>query len=74
MSSQDKPEFVVFVSSSNCKFSNNFLNKIKAKPELGKKFNIVDIEKLQVVPDEVEEVPCVYDGKSIYQGKDALLG
>ena len=72
MSSQDKPEFVVFVSSSNCKFSNNFLNKIKAKPELGKKFNIVDIEKLQVVPDEVEEVPCVYDGKSIYQGKDAF--
>ena len=72
MSSQEKPEFVVFVSSSNCQFSNNFLNKLKTKPELGKKFNIVDIEKLQVVPDEVEEVPCVYDGKSIYQGKEAF--
>jgi len=72
MSSQEKPEFVVFVSSSNCQFSNNFLNKLKTKPELGKKFNIVDIEKLQVIPNEVEEVPCVYDGKNIYQGKAAF--
>ena len=72
MSSQEKPEFVVFVSSSNCKFSNNFLNKLKTKPELGKKFNIVDIEKLQVIPNEVDEVPCIYDGKSIHQGKNAF--
>ena len=56
----------------NSKFSNNFLNKLKTKPELEKKFNIVDIEKLQVIPNEVEEVPCVYDGKSIYQGKAAF--
>ena len=69
---QEKPEFVVFVSSSNCKFSNSFLTKLKTKPELGKKFNIVEIEKLQVIPDEVDEVPCVYDGKNIYQGKDAF--
>ena len=34
MSSQEKPEFVVFVSSSNCQFSNNFLNKLKTKPEI----------------------------------------
>ena len=72
MSSQEKPEFVVFVSSSNCQFSNNFLNKLKTKPELEKKFNIVDIEKLQVIPNEVDEVPCIYDGKSIHQGKNAF--
>ena len=72
MSSQEKPEFVVFISSSNCKFSNNFLSKLKTKPELGKKFNIVDIEKLQVIPNEVDEVPCIYDGKSIHQGKNAF--
>ena len=64
-----KPEFVVFIS--NCKFSMNFLNKLKAKPDLMKKFNIVDINKINI-PDEIEQVPCVYDGKKLYQGKDAF--
>jgi hypothetical protein len=70
MSSQVKLEFVVFVA--DCKFSKNFLSKLKSKPELAKKFNIVDINTLQVIPDEIEEVPCVYDGSSVRQGKQAF--
>lgn len=65
-----KPEFVLFIS--NCKFSGNFLNKLKTKEELAKKFNVVDINKIQEIPNEVEEVPCVYDGKQVYQGKAAF--
>ena len=69
-SSPTKPEFVLFIS--NCKFSNNFLNKLKTKDELLKKFNIVDINKMQSIPNEIQEVPCVYDGKSISQGANAF--
>ena len=65
-----KPEFVLFIS--NCKFSNNFLNKLKSKEELVKKFNVVDINKIPTIPDEIEEVPCVYDGNSVYQGANAF--
>ena len=71
MSSQEKVDFVAFIAS-DCKFSKNFLDKLKSKPELLKKFNIVDINKLQVIPNEIEEVPCVYDGKTIHQGKEAF--
>jgi hypothetical protein len=71
MSSQPpKPEYVLFVS--NCQFSNNFVNKLRTKEELAKKFNIVDINKIPSIPNEIEEVPCVYDGKQIYQGKGAF--
>ena len=70
MSSPPKPEYVLFVS--NCQFSNNFVNKLRTKEELAKKFNIVDINKIPSIPNEIEEVPCVYDGKQIYQGKDAF--
>ncbi len=70
MSTPPKPEFVLFMS--DCKFSKNFVNKLKTKDELLKKFNIVDINKIQQIPDEIEEVPCVYDGKQIYQGKAAF--
>jgi hypothetical protein len=65
-----KPEYVLFIS--NCKFSNNFLNKLKTKEELVKKFNVVDINKIATIPDEVEEVPCVYDGKQVHQGSNAF--
>lgn len=65
-----KPEFVLFIS--NCNYSKNFLNKLKTKEELFKKFNIVDIDKIQTIPDEIEEVPCVYDGKSVHQGTQAF--
>ena len=41
-----KPEFVLFIS--NCNYSKNFLNKLKTKEELFKKFNIVDIDKIPV--------------------------
>ena len=67
---QTKPEFVLFMS--NCKFSMNFLNRLKSKEDLIKKFNIVDINKISVIPDEIDEVPCVYDGKQIYQGSEAF--
>ena len=70
MSSQEKVEYVVFMSDD--KYSINFMNKLKTKPELLKKINVVDINKLQVIPNEIDEVPSVYDGKSIHQGKDAF--
>jgi hypothetical protein len=71
MSSQPpKPEFVVFVT--NCEYSKNFLNKLNTKQELARKFNVVDINKIEIVPDEIDEVPCVYDGKELHQGKDAF--
>ena len=71
MSTAEKPEFVLFLSK-NCKFCKNFLDKLKPKPELSKKFNIVDIDTLKVIPDEVDEIPCVYDGKGLFKGADAF--
>ena len=71
MSSQEKPEYVLFISQ-NCKFCNNFLTKLKTKQALFKKFNVVNIDQLNEVPNEVNEVPCVYDGKGIFQGKPAF--
>ena len=70
MSSPPKPEYVLFIS--NCQYSNNFVMKLRTKEELSKKFNIVNINKIPSIPNEIEEVPCVYDGKQIYQGKDAF--
>jgi hypothetical protein len=71
MSSQPpKPEFVVFVT--DCNYSRNFLNKLNTKQDLARKFNVVDINKIQSIPDEIEEVPCVYDGKQLYQGTEAF--
>ena len=37
-----------------------------------KKFNIVDIDTLPVIPNEVDEVPCIYDGKNIHAGTNAF--
>jgi hypothetical protein len=70
MGTPPKPEFVLFIS--NCSYSMNFLNKLKMKDELMKKFNIVDINNIPTIPNEIEEVPSVYDGKNLYQGKDAF--
>jgi hypothetical protein len=67
----EKVEFVLFMSPG-CKFCNNFINKLKTKPELIKKFNIVNIDALEALPDEVDEVPCVYDGKTVIQGAPAF--
>jgi hypothetical protein len=33
---------------------------------------MVDINTIPAIPDEVDEVPCVYDGKSLYKGKQAF--
>ena len=67
----EKPEFVCFMIESD-KFCINFINKLKTKQELFKKFNIVDINRIPAIPDEVDEVPCVYDGKKLYKGKEAF--
>ena len=67
----DKPEFVLFMIPDD-KFCFNFISKLKTKQELIKKFNIVDINKIPAIPDEVDEVPCVYDGKGLFKGKDAF--
>jgi hypothetical protein len=71
MTAPEKPDYVLFLTPS-CKFCNNFLSKLKEKPELLKKFNVVNIDKLQVIPDEVDEVPCVYDGKNVSMGANAF--
>jgi len=72
MSTQaDKPEFVLFIVS-NDRFCINFINKLKTKPDLMKKVNIVDIDRVPAIPNEVDEVPCLYDGKALYKGKKAF--
>ncbi len=65
-----KPEYVLFIT--NCRYSNSFLSKLRTKEELMKKFNIVDINRIPTIPNEVQEVPCVYDGRQVYQGKEAF--
>ena len=67
----DKPEFVLFMIS-NDKFCINFINKMKTKQDLMKKINIVDIDRIPAIPDEVDEVPCIDDGKKLHKGKDAF--
>ena len=67
----DKPEFVCFIVNGD-KYCNNFLSKLKSKQDLLKKFNIVDINSVPAIPDEVDEVPCIYDGKKLCKGKDAF--
>jgi len=71
MGSVDKPIYVLFFSQ-NCKFSKNFINKLNSKQELVKKVKMVDIDTIPEIPDEVTEVPALYDGKNIYCGKSAF--
>jgi len=66
-----KPQYVLFYSLE-CKYSKTFITRLKSKPDLFKLFNLVDIDKLPDIPDEVDEIPCVYDGKSIYKGNNAF--
>jgi len=68
---QEKKEFVLFFSPE-CKFSKNFISKLKSKPELFKKFNLVNIDTISDIPDEVDEIPCVYDGKKVHKGEEAF--
>lgn len=67
----EKPEFVLFIMK-DCKYCMSFIAKLKTKSELLAKFNIVDIEELPSIPSEINEVPCVYDGKNIYSGKKSF--
>ena len=67
----EKVEFVLFMSPG-CKYCGNIVNKLKSKPDLMKKFNIVNIDQIEELPDEVDEVPCIYDGKIVMQGAAAF--
>jgi len=67
----EKPEFVLFMMTTD-KFCNNFITKLNTKPELLKKINIVDIDRIPAIPEEVDEVPCIYDGKKLHKGKEAF--
>ena len=67
----ETPIYVLFYIPS-CKFCNNLIGKLKTKPELLKKFNVVNIDTLPDLPNEVDEVPCIYDGKSIHKGTDSF--
>ena len=71
MASGEKTEFVLFFMDS-CNFCKKMLPQLKQKPDLLKKFNLVDINKVPQLPDEVDEVPCIYDGKSIHKGTDSF--
>jgi hypothetical protein len=66
-----KPEYVLFFME-NCGFCKKLLTLLKTKPELMKKFNMVNIDAVPTLPDEVDEVPCIYDGKSVNKGTDAF--
>ena len=71
MTNTEKKEYVLFFSP-NCKFSKSFLSKIKSKSELVKKINLVDIDTINDIPEEVDEIPCIYDGKKLFKGTDAF--
>jgi hypothetical protein len=70
-SPQQKPEYVLFFMN-NCEYCKKIIGMLKTKEELLKKFNIVNIESVPSLPDEVDEVPCIYDGKSINKGAAAF--
>ena len=67
----DKPVFVLFFTN-NCNFCKKLLSMLKQKQELVKKFNLVDIDTIPAVPNEIDEVPCIYDGKNIHAGTNAF--
>jgi len=68
---QQKPEFVLFFMKG-CNYCNKFISHLRPKEELMKKINIVDIDSIPMVPDEVDEVPCIYDGKNVHKGSNAF--
>jgi len=71
MTSPERPEFVLFFMKQ-CNFCKKILSQLAQKPELAKKFNKVDIDAVPTIPDEVDEVPCIYDGKTIFKGANAF--
>ena len=67
----EKPIYVLFFMN-NCKYSKSLISKLKQKPELLKKISMVDIDTIPDIPDEVDEVPCIYDGKQVHKGENAF--
>ena len=67
----EKPKFVLFYMN-NDKFCDSFIKKLKGKKELMKKMNLVDINQVPAYPEEVDMVPCIYDGKQLYKGAGAF--
>jgi len=70
-SPQEKPEYILLFMN-NCEYCKKIIGMLKTKEELLKKFNIVNIESVPSLPDEVDEVPCIYDGKSVNKGAAAF--
>ena len=70
-SQNNRPSFVLFVMSG-CKFSASFLKEVKLIDDLSKKIKVVDINSVPDIPPEVTEVPCIYDGKRVYEGKECF--
>jgi hypothetical protein len=70
-SPQQKPEYVLFVMQ-NCNYCKKLLSLLNSKEELLKKFNIVDVDSVPMGPDEVDEGPCIDDGKSVNKGAVAF--
>ena len=70
-SPQKKPDYVLFFMD-NCDYCKKILSLLKTKPELLAKFNLVNVDAVPTLPDEVDEVPCIYDGKNVSKGADAF--
>ena len=68
---QKKPEYVLFFMN-NCEFCKKIIGMLKSKEELLAKFNLVNIEAVPTLPDEVDEVPCIYDGQNVNKGSAAF--
>jgi hypothetical protein len=63
--------FILFFSN-DCKFCKNLIPKVKSRPALAEKVKFVDIDKIPDLPDEVDEIPCFYDGTNIFKGAAAF--
>jgi hypothetical protein len=65
------PSYILFFSN-DCKYSRNLIPKIKSRPALAEKVKFVDVDQVPDLPDEVDEVPCFYDGTNIFKGAAAF--
>ena len=66
-----KMEYVLFYMDS-CSYCQKISGLLKSKPELLKKFNVVNINAVPMLPDEIDEVPSIYDGKIVHKGANAF--
>jgi hypothetical protein len=57
---------------NNCEYCKKIIGMLRSKEELLAKFNMVNIETVPTLPDEIDEVPCIYDGKNVNKGAAAF--